>query len=210
MGLKVRGRRGCTECTNKRRPKRTVQLRAAKFTTPLKLPLSLPDLFLLTDPPHLYEACDRFLKIHRKSSLYITSCFNMWIRLSRGIRSIGVSAIPDRSMMYPDATKLWPQFRLRYQRFIIHSFIDEFEGSASSPSIPLGGQGLWKRGKMLTLRISVLGSCFHFFYSHCRSSFYVKIQIHSRIKVKALVRFKRILRIQNESGPKVLQETYIL
>lgn len=138
----------------------------------VKLALYLQGLFF-SPIPRFSEACYRFLEIHCKCSLYIMSCFNMWIRSSCGGRSIRVSAIPDRSMMYPDAAKLRPQFRLRHQRFIIHSLIDEFGGSISSPSIPLGRQGLWKRRRILTLRISVLGSCFHF-YNHCRCSFYIK------------------------------------
>lgn len=62
-----------------------------------------------------------------------------------------------------------------------------------------------KEGKWSPWGSACWDPVFIFFYSHCRSSFYVKIQVHSRIKVKALVRFKRILRNQNESGTKVPQ-----
>lgn len=65
--------------------------------------------------------------------------------------------------------------------------------------------GLVEKRENVNLEDQHVGILFSFFYSHCRSSFYVKIQVHSRIKVKALVKFKRNLRNQNESGTKVLQ-----
>lgn len=191
-GSKVRGWGGCAETNGGLREQLSTERHRRKNS-----PFICGSFFSPTT--RSFQACDGLLKIHCKSWLYIMSCFNMWIGSSRGSRSIRVSAVPDRSMMSPDAAQPRPQFRLRHQKFIIYSLIDDFGGSAGSPSIPLGLQSLWERREMLTLRIrSVSGSSGHY-CSHCRSSLWVKRESRSRIRMKSLVGSKEILRNQGPS-----------
>lgn len=64
--------------------------------------------------------------------------------------------------MPPDAAKLRAQLGLRPQEFVISSLIDDFGGSVSSPSIPLGLHGFAGKKENVNLenreRVGVLWS----------------------------------------------------